>query len=54
MDNSKLNFEYRSSMFKKKKGYYIVSAKIKLTKGDSSELLEKIAASEGMFWRKAE
>ena len=43
MDNGKLNFEYRSSIFKKKKGYYIVSAKIKLTKGDCGELLEKIS-----------
>ena len=43
MDNKKLNFEYRSSMFKKKNGYYIVSAKIKLLKGDKAFLLEKIS-----------
>ena len=43
MDNKRLDFEYRSSIFKKKKGYYIVSAKIQLTKGDKKELLEKIS-----------
>lgn len=43
MENKKLDFEYRSSLFKKKKGYYIVSVKLQLTKGDSGELLEKIS-----------
>lgn len=43
MNNDELDFEYRSSLFKKEKGYYIVSAKIKLTKGDKVELLEKIS-----------
>lgn len=43
MNNNELDFEYRSSLFKKKKGYYIVSSKIKLTKGDKQELLEKIS-----------
>lgn len=43
MDNDKLDFEYRSSIFKKKKGYYIVSAKIRLVKGDKQEMLEKIS-----------
>lgn len=43
MDNKRLDFEYRSSIFKKKKGYYIVSAKIQLGKGDKKELLEKIS-----------
>lgn len=43
MNNDELDFEYRNSLFKKEKGYYIVSAKIKLTKGDKVELLEKIS-----------
>lgn len=43
MENKKIDFGYRSSLFKKKKGYYIVSVKLQLTKGDSSELLEKIS-----------
>ena len=34
MNNNELDFEYRSSLFKKKKGYYIVSSKIRLSKGD--------------------
>ena len=43
MDNKKLNFEYRNSIFKKKKGYYVLSVKLKLVKGDKMELLEKIS-----------
>ena len=43
MENIELDFEYRSSIFKKKKGLYIVSAKIQLAKGDKCELLEKIS-----------
>jgi len=43
MDNKRLDFEYRSSIFKKKKGYYIVTANIQLTKGDKKEMLEKIS-----------
>lgn len=43
MDNSELEFEYRSSIFKKQKNCYVVSAKIQLTKGDKKELLEKIS-----------
>ena len=43
MENDELDFEYRSSIFKKKKGLYIVGAKIKLVKGDKGELLEKIS-----------
>jgi len=43
MDNSELDFEYRSSIFKKEKGCYVVSAKIQLTKGNKDELLERIS-----------
>ena len=40
LSNKELDFEYRSSMFKKtKKKYIILSAKFKLTKGDKEELL---------------
>lgn len=37
-----LDFSYRSSLFKKNKGYIIVSVLIKLEFSDSDELLEKI------------
>ena len=43
MENSELDFDYRSSVFKKKKNLYVVSAKIKLVKGDKVDLLEKIS-----------
>ena len=43
MKNDELDFKYRSSFFKNNKGYYVVSAKIKLNKGNKSELLEKIS-----------
>lgn len=38
-----LEFEYRSSMFKKNKNYIIVSAILKLSKGNKEEILEKIS-----------
>ena len=43
MNNDELEFEYRSSIFKKKSGFYIVSAKLKLVKGNKNELLELIS-----------
>jgi len=42
LTNDKLDFSYRSSLFKKEKGYIIVSAVIRLEDGNSEELIEKI------------
>lgn len=42
MENKELDFSYRDSFFKKNKDYYIVSAQIKLKKGNKEEILEKI------------
>lgn len=43
MSNSDLEFDYRDSLFKKNKGYIILSAKLKLAKGNKDEILEKIS-----------
>lgn len=43
MSSQDLDFEYRSSMFKKNKNYTIVSAILKLSKGNKEEILEKIS-----------
>jgi len=43
MSSSDLEFEYRSSIFKKEKKYIIVSAKLKLERGSKEEILEKIS-----------
>lgn len=43
MSNEDLEFEYRSSILKKEKNYIIVSAKLKLSKGNKKEILEKIS-----------
>ena len=43
MTKQDLDFEYRSSMFKKNKNYIIVSAVLKLEKGNKEEILEKIS-----------
>ncbi len=43
MRKEDLEFEYRSSLFKKKKDYIIVSAVLKLEFASSDELLEKIS-----------
>ncbi len=43
MRHDDLNFSYRNSFFKENKGYYIVSATLKLTKGKKEEILEKIS-----------
>ena len=42
LPKEELNFEYRSSLFKKEKDYIIVSAKLRLEYGDKEEILEKI------------
>lgn len=42
LENKEIAFSYRSSLFKKNKGYIIVSVLIKLEFSDSDELLEKI------------
>lgn len=42
LKNEELDFSYRSSLFKKEKGYIIISAVMKLDTGDSEELIEKI------------
>lgn len=38
-----LNFSYRTSFFKENKGYYIISATLKLNRGKKEEILEKIS-----------
>lgn len=43
MTKTDLEFEYRSSRFKKEKNYIIVSATLKLQKGSLEEILEKIS-----------
>ena len=43
MTKEELEFEYRSSLFKREKNYIIVSAKLKLTHGNKIEILEKIS-----------
>ena len=43
MRKEDLDFEYRSSIFKKEKNYIIVSAVLKLHQGDAKESLEKIS-----------
>lgn len=42
MTKNELNFNYRDSFFKHNKDYIVISSKIKLTKGDKKEILEKI------------
>lgn len=42
LPKEKLDFEYRSSLFKKEKDYIIVSAKLILEYGNKEEILEKI------------
>ena len=42
MKKEELNFSYRDSIFKKNKNYIIISAKIKLTKSNTKEILEII------------
>lgn len=43
MHHDDLNFSYRTSFFKENKGYYIISATLKLTRGNKEEILEKIS-----------
>lgn len=43
MTKEELDFEYRSSIFKKEKDYIIVSAVLKLSRGNKEEILEKIS-----------
>lgn len=43
MHHDDLNFSYRTSFFKESKGYYIISATLKLTRGNKEEILEKIS-----------
>ena len=43
MSKENLEFEYRNSIFKKEKDYIIVSAILKLSKGNKDEILEKIS-----------
>ena len=43
MAKEDLEFDYRSSIFKKEKSYIIVSATLKLTRGNKEEILEKIS-----------
>lgn len=43
MTKEELEFEYRSSIFKKEKNYIVVSAYLKLTRGNKEEILEKIS-----------
>ena len=43
MSKEDLDFSYRNSIFKNNKNYYIISAKMKLTKGVKEEILEKIS-----------
>lgn len=43
MSKEDLEFDYRSSIFKKEKSYIIVSATLKLTRGNKEEILEKIS-----------
>ena len=43
MTKESLEFEYRNSLFKKNKNYIIVSAILKLERGNKEEILEKIS-----------
>lgn len=43
MHHDDLNFSYRTSFFKENKGYYIISATLKLKQGNKEEILEKIS-----------
>lgn len=43
MSKEDLEFEYRSSIFKKEKDYIIVSAVLNLSRGNKEEILEKIS-----------
>lgn len=43
MRKDSLDFSYRSSFFKKNRGYYIVGATLKLVHGDKAEILEKVS-----------
>lgn len=43
MRKEDLEFEYRDSLFKREKNYIIVSAKLKVERGDKEEILEKIS-----------
>lgn len=43
MHHDDLNFSYRTSFFKENKGYYIISATLKLNRGNKEEILEKIS-----------
>lgn len=43
MTKEDLEFEYRDSLFKREKNYIIVSAKLKVERGDKEEILEKIS-----------
>lgn len=43
MRKEDLDFRYRSSIFKEEKNYVIVSAVLKLHRGDAKEILEKIS-----------
>ena len=43
MTKDELEFDYRNSLFKRKKNYIIVSAKLKLEHGNKEEILEKIS-----------
>jgi len=42
LDKEQLDFSYRSSLFKKKKDFIVVSVTMKLENGDSEDLMEKI------------
>lgn len=43
MHHDDLNFSYRTSFLKENKGYYIISATLKLKQGNKEEILEKIS-----------
>lgn len=43
MTKEELEFGYRDSLFKREKNYIIVSAKLKLERGNKEEILEKIS-----------
>lgn len=43
MSREDLEFDYRNSFFKKNHNYYIVEVNLKLTQGNSDEILEKIS-----------
>ena len=42
LTNKDINFKYRDTIFKNKKNYIIISAKLKLKKGNKQEILELI------------